>query len=93
MTDIRCEETGDCFLVPTQQKTDLVSLDEQETKVVRSIPKPTPKRKRTVPKKKTTKKSIKGRAKPKRVIPKKVLKRKGRNSAAKKKKSKKNTRR
>lgn len=98
MTDIRCEESGDCYLVSSKPKSDLIGFPEQQEEA-KPIPQPKIiKRKRPAPKKKATRKQIKGRRTPNRSSTKKLTKRVGRISVGRKKvkktkKSQKKTRR
>ncbi len=89
MADINCEENGDCFLVASKKKSDLIALADSEAIPEHHKPIPQPvTRKMSRVKKKGSKKDIKGRVRQKRVSPKKVTKLKGRKPVAKSKSKK-----
>lgn len=97
MTDIQCEENGDCFLVPSKGNapSDLIDFTDETSAEVNQKVKPKLTRPSPTNNKKAIRKAIKGRGRPKRVSPKKVAKRKGRKIVVKTKakKPKRKTRR
>lgn len=96
MTDIQCEENGDCFLVESKGNapSDLIEFTEQKPTFESSKSvSPLRKAKRSIQKKKQARQGIKGRVKTKRVSTKNVVKRNSRKTVVKPKKQKKKTKR